>query len=226
MADPLVLPLADCRDPVLVGGKAVGLSRLLAAGLSVPDGCCITTRAYDEALATIGFDARERWQSARRLPADDRRTQLMACRERILRAQPSAVLEAVHGALHRVAAGPPRTWALRSSASNEDSVTLSAAGLYRTVLGARSEELARGIAEVWASMWDERVMEYMVKLGTGESPPSMAVVIQPLLHATIAGVAYSIHPVTGRSTHVAGDAIRGLGQPLVDGRVTPDQYIV
>ncbi|HET7910059.1 MAG TPA: PEP/pyruvate-binding domain-containing protein, partial [Nitrospira sp.] len=217
---------ADCRDPVLVGGTAVGLSRLLAAGLSVPDGCCITTRAYDEALATIGFDARERWQSARRLPADDRRTQLMACRERILRAQPSAVLEAVHGALHRVAAGPPRTWALRSSATNEDSATLSAAGLYRTILGARSDELARGIAEVWASIWDERVMEYMVKAGSGDLPPSMAVVIQPLLDATIAGVAYSIHPVTGRCTHVAIDAVKGLGQPLVDGRVMPDQYVV
>lgn len=226
MADPLVLPLSDCRDPVLVGGKAVGLSRLLAAGLPVPDGCCVTTRAYDEALATIGFDARERWQSARRGLAGDRRTQLIACRERILRLEPSVVLEAVRGALNRVAGGQSGTWALRSSASNEDSVTLSAAGLYRTVLGARSEELARGIAEVWASMWDERVMEYMVKLGTGESPPSMGVVIQPLLHATIAGVAYSIHPVTGRSTHVAVDAIRGLGQPLVDGRVTPDQYIV
>jgi pyruvate,water dikinase len=54
----------------------------------------------------------------------------------------------------------------------------------------------------------------------------MAVVIQPLLEARAAGVAYSIHPLTGRATQVAINAVAGLAAALVDGRVTPDQYVV
>src|SRR4026207_670702 len=67
MADPLVLSLSRCSDPSLVGGKASGLARLLAAGLAVPDGCCVTTRAYEQSLASLGFDPRKRWRRARGL---------------------------------------------------------------------------------------------------------------------------------------------------------------
>jgi pyruvate,water dikinase len=226
MADPLVLSLPRCSDPSLVGGKASGLARLLAAGLAVPDGCCVTTRAYEQSLATLGFDPRERWRRALELMGEDRRRELQDCRAAIGRSDLSGVLQGVWEELQRLAGARERRWALRSSASNEDSAHTSAAGLYRTVLGVQWEELARGIIEVWASLWEERVLEYMAKSGTGDLPPSMAVVIQPLLDPTTAGVAYSIDPVTGRDRYVTINAIRGLGQPLVDGTVTPDQYLV
>ena len=226
MADPLVLSLPRCSDPSLVGGKASGLARLLAAGLAVPDGCCVTTRAYEQSLATLGFDPRERWRRALELMGEDRRQELQGCRAAIGRSDLSGVLQGVWEELQRVAGARERQWALRSSASNEDSAHTSAAGLYRTVLGVQWEELARGIIEVWASLWEERVLVYTAKSGTGDLPPSMAVVIQPLLDPTTAGVAYSIDPVTGRDRYVTINAIRGLGQPLVDGTVTPDQYLV
>ena len=226
MADPLVLPLSRCNDSSLVGGKASGIARLLAAGLAVPDGCCVTTRAYEQSLATLGFDPRERWRRALGLMGEDRRRELQDCQAAIRRSDLSGILPGVWEELRRVAGAHERQWALRSSASNEDSAQSSAAGLYRTVLGVRSEELAHGIIEVWASLWEERVFEYTGKSGTGDLPPSMAVVIQPLLNPTITGVAYSIDPVTGRDSHVTVNAIRGLGQPLVDGTVTPDQYLV
>jgi rifampicin phosphotransferase len=226
MADRLVLPFSECRDPSLVGGKAVGLSRLVAAGLAVPDGCCVTTQAYEQMLATIGCDPRQCWQGALKLHADDRRKELHHYRERIRRVEPSGLLEFLREALPQAAGRRERRWALRSSASNEDLHDRSAAGLYRTVLGVPWGELARGIAEVWASIWDERVMEYMVKSGRGDLPPTMAVIVQSLLDAAVAGVAASIHPVTGRNIHVTIDAIKGLGQPLVEGSITPDHHVV
>jgi len=226
MADPLVLSLTRCSDPSLVGGKASGLARLLAAGLAVPDGCCVTTRAYEQSLVTLGFDPRERWRRALELMGEERRRELQDCRAAIARSDLSGVLQGVWEELQRVAGWHERQWALRSSASNEDSAHTSAAGLYRTVLGVQWEELARGIIEVWASLWEERVLVYTAKSGTGDLPPSMAVVIQPLLDPTTAGVAYSIDPVTGRDRYVTINVIGGLGQPLVDGTVTPDQYLV
>ena len=54
----------------------------------------------------------------------------------------------------------------------------------------------------------------------------MAVVIQPMVEATTSGVAYSIHPVTGRLNQVMINAVPGLAAPLVDGTVRPDQYVV
>jgi len=226
MADPLVLSLTRCSDPSLVGGKASGLARLLAAGVAVPDGCCVTTRAYEQSLVTLGFDPRERWRRALELMGEERRRELQDCRAAIGHSDLSGVLQGVWEEVQRVAGWRERQWALRSSASNEDSAHTSAAGLYRTVLGVQWEELARGIIEVWASLWEERVLVYTAKSGTGDLPPSMAVVIQPLLDPTTAGVAYSIDPVTGRDRYVTINVIGGLGQPLVDGTVTPDQYLV
>ena len=55
MARPLILSLADCADSRLVGGKAAGLTRLLAAGFAVPPGLCVTTEAYERSLQSIGF---------------------------------------------------------------------------------------------------------------------------------------------------------------------------
>ena len=226
MIHPFVLPLSQCTDPLLVGGKAMGIARLLSADMPVPDGCCITTAAYEQSLQNSGFASRERWGLALAQRGDKRRQALLDCRKIIEKLHVSSLVEAVEQHMQQLASGRGKRWALRSSASNEDMSHASGAGLYRTVLDVRREHLGQGIVEVWASLWDERVMEYMVRWSSIDEPPAMAIVIQPLLNAVIAGVAHSIHPVTGRDIHVTINAIRGLGQPLVDGTVTPDHYVV
>jgi pyruvate,water dikinase len=98
--------------------------------------------------------------------------------------------------------------------------------MYRTRLGIPLEEIGAAVKDLWLSIWDERVLNYHVASGLTGAPPSMAVVIQPLLEAQVAGVAYSIHPLTGRATQVMINAVAGLASTLVDGRVTPDQYVI
>ena len=226
MAPPFVLPLSRCTDPTLAGGKAVGLARLMAAGLPVPEGCCVTTGAYDESLEAIGFVPAARWRRAAEMSGDERRRELLDCREIIRRLALGQFRGAIAEQLDRMGYEAERRWALRSSATNEDMAQASAAGLYRTILGADWTDMPRGIADVWASLWDERVMDYILMSGRIGGPPAMAVVIQPLIDARLAGVAHSIHPVTGRAGHVTINAVRGLGQPLVDGRVPPHEYVV
>ena len=225
MVAPLVLPLAQCHDASLAGGKAVGLARVLKAGLKVPPGCCLTTYAYRAALEAVGFSPVERWRRAIQLQGDDRQRELEDCRQMILRADTTYLRHHLRQTLGEGTGGDQR-WAVRSSATNEDMVRVSYAGLYRTELGLPWDEIGRGIAAVWISVWDARVIEYMMKSGTAEAPPAMAVIIQPMLDAALAGVAYSVDPVTGRSGVVTINAIRGLGAPLADGKVTPDQYTV
>lgn len=226
MARPILLPLSRCSDPSLAGRKAAGLARLLAAGFVVPAGCCVTTAAYRQALHAVGFSPFERWQHALQCIGEDRQRWLQDCRRIIQQTDVSRLVEACREEMRRIAVPPGKRWAVRSSATNEDAAQASFAGLYRTKLGVSSEETGKAIKDLWASMWDERVVEYMIKCGSAAAPPAMAVVIQPMVEAQIAGVAYSIHPVTGRDNQVTINAIRGLGTPLVEGSVAPDQYVV
>ena len=186
MAPPFVLPLARCTDALLAGGKAAGLARLLAAGFPVPDGCCLTTGAYEQSLQAMGFVAGERWRRAATRSGDDRQRELHDCREIIRHLAVGQFQPALTEQLNRISCAAERRWALRSSATNEDMAHASAAGLYRTVLGADWTDLARGITDVWASLWDERVMDYMLKSGRSTGPPAMAVVIQPRVGARLA----------------------------------------
>src|SRR5688572_16720873 len=174
MGAPLVLPLAQCRDASLAGGKAAGLARLLKTGVKVPPGCCLTTCAYRAALEAVGVSPGERWRRAIQLQGDDRERELEDCREMILRAD---ITHLVHDLRQTVGEGIgfEQRWAVRSSATNEDMVRMSYAGLYRTELGLLWDEIGRGITAVWVSVWDARVIEYMKRSGTAEVPPAMAV---------------------------------------------------
>src|SRR5262245_3494231 len=226
MTHPSLLPLPGCIDPLVVGGKAASLARLLAAGFKVPSGCCVTTEACRQALHTAGFDPIERWRHALHLTHHARRQWLQECQRIIQDIDVSELVEVCRKEMRRITGLPDRRWAVRSSATNEDTVQASFAGLYRTQLGVSSEAIGQAIKDLWASVWDERVVDYMLKCDRAEAPPGMAVVIQSLIEAKSSGVAYSIHPVTGRDNQVTINAIRGLGPPLVDGTVAPDQYVV
>jgi pyruvate,water dikinase len=204
----------------------VGLARLLAGGFPVPNGFCVTTEAYDRALRAPGFSPAEQWQAALHSSGDERQRILSHCRT-IIRNRDIAELTAeIVEQVRRCDLPSHGLWAVRSSATNEDGTHASFAGVYLTRLGIPLEEMGLAVKDLWASIWDERVLNYYATSGLGGPPPAMAVVIQPLLDALTAGVTYSIHPLTGRATQVVINAVAGFAATLVDGRVTPDQYVV
>ncbi len=227
MSDPLILSLEESRDPRLVGGKAAGLAKLLGAGFAVPGGFCVTTAVYRRCLEEAGIDAVTVWKKALH-SSEEQRAQEQARIREVLLAQPwpagfQADLEL---RLTNLAYDPSIRWAVRSSATNEDAAEASAAGLFCTTLGRALQEVLPAIRDCWISLWGAHVCQYLLRSGGDPVCPAMAVVIQPMLDARVAGVAYSIHPVTGRTSQVAIDAVPGLASSLVNGEVTPDQYVV
>ncbi|BCA55640.1 Phosphoenolpyruvate synthase [Nitrospira sp. KM1] len=226
MTRPLILPLTDCTDPALAGGKAAGLGRLLAAGFPVPPALCLTTLVHREALMRSGFDADVCWLDACRVEGEERLAKLRTGRSAVSALDYGPIVAICREAMtfHRLTS--EAGWAVRSSATVEDAGDASFAGLFSTRLGVQSKDLAAAIRDVWSSLWDERVLQYVRARGAGGRPPGMAVVIQPMVAADAAGVMYSMHPVTGRSRHILINAIPGLAAPLVDGRAAPDQYVV
>ncbi len=225
MPRPIILPLAQCTDLDLVGGKAAGLARLITAGFSVPPGFCVTTEAYTQNLATVGVADNEAWNKVCTRSDHERTLMLADCRDRITRMEISSLAAQWMTALYALNQSPDTRWAVRSSATNEDAAQASFAGLYRTHLGVTLADIDAAVKDLWASLWEERIVSYMAQQNRTIAP-RMAIVIQPMLHAQTAGVAYSIHPVTGRRTQVTVNAVPGLAAPLVDGTVPSDQYVV
>nr|MBI3611717.1 hypothetical protein [Nitrospirota bacterium] len=223
----IVLPLKDCTDLQLAGGKAVGLGRLIRSGFQVPPGFCITTQAYRESLWSSDFDDAAQWARLRQASDEQRQTMLEEDRRLVTSLSLSqSFLALIDEELHRLGLGREVTFAVRSSASDEDGAKATFAGLYRTRLGVPREGLAQAILDCWASLWTEAALAYRLRVGEKSAAPAMAVIIQAMLAPRAAGVAYSRHPITGEPQQVLINAVFGLAEPLVSGTVTPDQYVV
>lgn len=115
--------------------------------------------------------------------------------------------------------------AVRSSAPDEDSVGASFAGAYLSVLGVSGPEaLAVAVRDVHRSGRLAGAHSYRATLGL-EAESRMAVVVQQLVDADVAGVLFTRNPVTGADERVI-EASWGLGEAVVGGLVTPDRYRV
>src|SRR6266545_945133 len=131
---------------------------------------------------------------------------------------PAAVREALQDVPDLLGPGP---WAVRSSSTAEDSEQASFAGQFETVLNVEVAGLADAVLRCWRSRLTDRVKAYAGDRGAG----SMAVLIQPMIAADAAGVAFTVDPVSGRHRTVI-EAVEGLGERLVSGAATPEGWTV
>jgi phosphohistidine swiveling domain-containing protein len=199
-----VLDLRDAVDPRLVGRKAATLGRLRRDGFPVPDGVVLVSDALDEALTQAG------------LPVD-------ASPEAVAAIEVPAAVAAALGAAARRWRGTPL--AVRSSGAREDLGSSSYAGLYRTVLNVTGEgQLLDAVRQVWASAFNALIRSYR-RVAESESA-QLAVLVQPMIQATAAGVAFTADPVTGDRDVVLIEAVRGLGERLVSGAATADEWLL
>ena len=114
-------------------------------------------------------------------------------------------------------------WAVRSSAIGEDSEGASFAGTHVSVLGVVGRDAIRdAVHRVHISALDEAAAEYRRQHGL-DPAPRMAVVFQRMVASDVAGVMFTRNPVTGASERII-EASWGLGEMVVSGNVTPDQY--
>ncbi|WP_371618419.1 PEP/pyruvate-binding domain-containing protein [Streptomyces sp. NBC_00454] len=201
--EPLVVALDDPRatDRSEVGAKAAVLARMKHAGFPVPDGFVFTARAMRRHVA--GLEA----------PNSD------TVAGRTLDA---GIRKAVEEVADRLT-GPV---AVRSSGIDEDGEHASHAGQYSTILDVEgAEALDRALRACWASAFTTTVRSYRAGAGAeGDAP--LAVLVQQLVRAESAGVAFTANPVTGARDEVLVSAVNGLGEQLVSGEVSPDDWTV
>ena len=204
-----MLQFADpqCREVAQAGGKGASLARMTELGLPVPEGFVVPA----DVLATV-VDA-EALRAA--LPDHEKAQAIVAAAE-----VPDAIVEAY------AALGDDPPVAVRSSACAEDSETASYAGQQETYLHVRGADGVRArVRDCWASFFSERAIFYRRQKGSLDDL-GMAVVVQRMVRADVAGVLFTCDPVRGRRDRMVVEAVLGLGEAAVSGQVTPDHYIL
>ena len=225
----LVLSFGDVDRAALpiVGGKAANLGELTRAGLPVPAGFCVTTAAYE--LAAEGAELRQILNDLAGTPPEDtaRLVELAAAaRDALLAAPvPQDLIEAIAEAYRELGDGEPV--AVRSSATAEDLPTASFAGQHDTYLNVvGTESLVDAVCRCWASLWTDRAVSYRALNGIDQRGVRLAVAVQRMVEATVAGILFTANPLTGRRRQAVIDASPGLGEAVVSGVVNPDHFVV
>jgi len=202
----IIVRLSDLKADEIdyVGAKAANEAELLRAGFLVPDGIVLTSTAFRHFLQANHIEDGPEPQTIRSAT------------------MPRVIREAIQEGLAAIGGNPV---AVRSSAIAEDLPEASFAGQYETILNVEGEEtLESAVLQCWASSFSPRVTAY--RDAHGLSAVDMAILIQKMVPADAAGVAFSADPVSGDRDTVVIDAVRGLGESLVSGEATPDDWIV
>lgn len=227
---PLILPFTDIRatDLPLVGGKGANLGEMTHAGFPVPPGFCLTTAAFQafinacpqadalyDLLDTVTPDDVE---NARRVGEQVRQTLLAV-------PIPTKVEQAIREQWQRL--GPEHTYAVRSSATAEDLPGASFAGQQDTYLGIYGEaNLMDAVRRCWVSLFTDRAILYRSKNHFPHKSVKLSAVVQQMVMSEISGILFTANPLTGHRHTATIDASFGLGEALVSGLVTPDNYHV
>jgi len=194
----------------LIGRKALGLAQLAQAGLPVPPAGAITTAAYRAMLA---------------LQPEDWLTEPLV----------GGIEEAIKGVYAAIGGGKV---AVRSSGAAEDLAGASFAGMYDSYLDVEGEAaVIEAVRRCWHSAWNGRLSFYAVRQGLEQHDLVMGVVIQRIeevqkfisqeqVPAESAGVLFTLDPTTGREEDLRVEAVRGLGEALVQGTAQPDGYVI
>lgn len=177
-------------DVAIAGGKGASLGEMSKAGIPVPPGFIITSKAYKQFYNT-------------ELPAD--------------------FIEEIYQAFEKLGA---QRVAVRSSAVAEDSKTASWAGQLESYLNTTKADLIENIRKCWNSIKSDRALSYAAHQDLNEEDLIVAVVVQKMVNSESSGVMFTINPVTGNRDELMIEAGWGLGEMLVQGMITPDNFIV
>lgn len=223
----------DKNDIPVVGGKGANLGELTQKGLDVPPGFCITAGAYIHFIDYAGLDdtIKELVIGLDEENSIELQNTSSQIQDRINKAEipedlKLEIIKAYKEFSNKVNLENPEV-AVRSSATAEDLPEASFAGQQDTYLHiSGEEELINYVRRCWASLWTARAIYYREKQNFDHFDVSLSVVIQKMVNSEKSGVMFTANPVNNNTDEMMINASWGLGEAVVSGAVTPDEYIV
>lgn len=205
------------KDQYIAGGKAYSLGRMVKHFL-IPNGFVVLADTFDT------FIEENKLKDGIKkiiLSKDDCFSKSKQIKELIVSA-PLSEAVACDIMRHFARLSSPLA-AVRSSATCEDSAEKAWAGQLDTFLNVSKEDVLEKVKLCWASLFSERTLAYDKDI---LNKASVAVVVQEMIFADVAGVAFSVNPLTQNINEILVNAVYGIGEAIVSGNVTPDQYLV
>ncbi|NLA30961.1 MAG: phosphoenolpyruvate synthase, partial [Methanomicrobiales archaeon] len=226
---PNILWLEEIKkeDIISVGGKGASLGEMTSLGLPVPKAFVVTAQAFRKFLIEKGIEDTV-FRRLERLDVDDNDALESVSREVqdiVLSVDiPDHIKEDIIDAYARMGANG-EVVAVRSSATAEDLPEASFAGQQETFLNVLGDDdLLEAVHRCWASLYGARAIYYRAKQGFDDRGVNIAVVVQDLIRSEKSGVLFTSHPVTGEPLTIV-EGSWGLGEAVVSGSVSPDNYV-
>lgn len=224
---------SDALKIGLVGGKTLGLARMIQDGLPVPPGFTVSTVAHSLFLKESGINARiaailenhdlhdaEVLIDVHARIAEEFRTAMV----------PESVKADIFDSYTNLSnqfGRFPLSVAVRSSATAEDTAESSFAGEYETFVGiVGGDDVIEHVKKCWASAFTPHAITYAIDNKMSPLDVSMAVVVQKTVKARAAGVMFTLSPATGDRSRIVIEASWGVGLSVVGGEVSPDRFTV
>jgi pyruvate,water dikinase len=218
------------NDIPLVGGKGANLGEMVKAGIPVPDGFVVTAKAYFDFISTTSIKKKIMTELSG-LDVDDSDKLVKAAeriRTSILQAEmPKELIEEIKTYYNELSGESDKYVAVRSSATAEDLPEASFAGQQESFLEIKGwKSVASHVQKCWASLFTARAIFYRTENKFSHLKVGIAVPVQLMCQSDTSGIMFTVNPVTNNRDEVSIEAAYGLGQPIVSGEITPDQYVV
>ena len=219
-------------DVELVGGKGANLGELTNNGVNVPPGFSVTAAAYKKFLADNNLEDKikklldgldtENASELQQLSREIRGLMAEGEMPEVIRAEVLEAYEILKGKGVKT-----DKVAVRSSATAEDLPDASFAGQQDTYLNISGpNELLYHVKKCWSSLWTARAIYYRQDQGFVQTDVALSVVVQQMVSGEKAGVIFTVDPTTGKKDHLLINSSWGLGEAVVSGLVTPDDYLL
>ncbi len=214
------------EDFLLAGGKGASLGEMIQNGIPVPEGFVVLANSFEDFLRetdlNVEIDAVLHSVNQKEMHTVENASEKI--KSLILNAKMPDIIGAdIMSGFNKLG---EKFVAVRSSATAEDGKDHAWAGQLESYLNVKEEELIEKVKHCWASLFTPRAIFYRYEKGLSETKISVAVVIQKMVPSEIAGIAFSVHPVTQDRDQIIIEAGFGLGEAIVSGQITPDSYVV
>lgn len=218
------------EDLSIVGGKGASLGEMINIGVPVPGGFAVTAQAFRDFLNRAGIA--EKLFEALKVDVNDQ-GQLQRAEENakrlIMEAKvPEDIEKAIRSRYEELCRreGKEVFVAVRSSATAEDLPDASFAGQQETYLNMHgADDVFNAVRKCWASLYGARAIFYRVEQGFEHDKVNLSAIVQKMVDSEKSGVMFSSQPSTGEPLVVI-EAAWGLGESVVSGSVSPDNYVV
>ncbi|MGA9387568.1 MAG: phosphoenolpyruvate synthase [Candidatus Bathyarchaeia archaeon] len=217
-----------------VGGKNANLGEMISAGMPVPPGFAITAYSYKKFIEETGISSKiyEIIKETVTNPNDPKLYEIASKKIRELieaTPMPKDIENAIKLAYEQLCKklNTEVFVAVRSSATAEDLADASFAGQQETFLNVRgTPEVIQSTVKCWSSLFTPRAIFYRTEKGFAHEKVFISVGVQKMVNSRAAGVTFTINPVTGDLSQIVIEGNYGLGEAVVSGSVTPDDFVV